>query len=157
VRLIEALLAEDELVHDQGQQRATVWPLLASHALRSARIELQTLYAWGLLQLGALAEAEALTLTGCPGRATTRWVCSWPDAARAGAVRYRAARVAGGYGCARAGDRALRADTLSLRRGEGIAVSMASSGWPLVSRCARASSSSRRSRSVIGLASACVV
>ena len=88
LRLIEALLAEDELVHDQGAAACDrLAPLLASHALEErTRIELQTLYAWGLLQLGALAEAEALTLQAVQGARDHAMGLLLPDALRVRAL-----------------------------------------------------------------------
>jgi predicted ATPase/DNA-binding XRE family transcriptional regulator len=88
LRLIEALLAEDELVHDQGAAACDrLAPLLASHALEErTRIELQTLYAWGLLQLGALAEAEALTLQAVQGARDRAMGLLLPDALRVRAL-----------------------------------------------------------------------
>ena len=87
-RLIEALLAEDELVHDQGAAACDrLAPLLASHALEErTRIELQTLYAWGLLQLGALAEAEAVTLQAVQGARDHAMDLLLPDALRVRAL-----------------------------------------------------------------------
>jgi transcriptional regulator with XRE-family HTH domain/tetratricopeptide (TPR) repeat protein len=88
LRLIEALLAEDELVHDQGAAACDrLAPLLASHALEErTRIELQTLYAWGLLQLGALAEAEALTLQAVQDARDHAMGLLLPDALRVRAL-----------------------------------------------------------------------
>ena len=88
LRLIEALLAEDELVHDQGAAACDrLAPLLASHALEErTRIELQTLYAWGLLQLGALAEAEAVTLQAVQGARDHAMGLLLPDALRVRAL-----------------------------------------------------------------------
>jgi tetratricopeptide (TPR) repeat protein len=60
--LIEALLAEDELVRGCGEAACKrLVPVLESDPLQErTRIELQTLCAWGTLLVGRAAEAEAL-------------------------------------------------------------------------------------------------
>lgn len=64
LRLIEALLAEDELVAQRGDKAYDrLVPLLTAQSLQArTRVELSILRAWGALQMGALAEAEEMAL-----------------------------------------------------------------------------------------------
>jgi tetratricopeptide (TPR) repeat protein len=65
LRLIEALLAEDELVAGRADAAyGRLVPLLTAESLQArTRVELSILRAWGALQMGKLAEAEEMALT----------------------------------------------------------------------------------------------
>lgn len=84
VRLIEELLAEDELVRDHGQAAYDrLAPLFKAGSLQErTRIELQTLRAWALLCLGKLAEADALVLDAVYSASEHAMDLLLPDALR---------------------------------------------------------------------------
>jgi predicted ATPase len=88
IRLAEELLAEDELVRGHGDEAcARLIPVLeAGHLQERTRIELQTLRAWGALQMGHVAEAEALALDAVQSASGHEMCLLLPDALRVWAL-----------------------------------------------------------------------
>jgi tetratricopeptide (TPR) repeat protein len=88
LRLIAALLAEDELVRGCGEAAcARLIPVLEAGPLQErTRIELQTLRAWGTLLVGQAAEAEALALDAVRSAREQGMGLLLPDALRVRAL-----------------------------------------------------------------------
>ena len=88
IRLMEALLAEDELVRGRGDEACTrlVAVLEASPLQERTRIEYQTLLAWGMLQMGRVIEAEEMAIGAVGSARANEMRLLLPDALRVRAL-----------------------------------------------------------------------